>query len=144
MKWAKMDVDEGVEFGLTTMLENGRGEALFVATSLGKVDLLRDFLTKYPDMVNSTSDGRTALHNAASTGLAEPMKILLEFHAKIEQQVHTGTSCFIIHRACCNCKPLIVVYIIYRHRQLQYVISCWATQSSTLKQLVLVQNLCSI
>jgi ankyrin repeat protein len=91
MKWAKMDVDEGVKFGLTTMLENGRGEALFVATSLGKVDLLRDFLTKYPDMVNFTSDGRTALHYAASTGLAEPMKILLEFHAKIEQQDDTST-----------------------------------------------------
>ena len=89
MKWAKMDVDEGVKLGLTTMLKNGRGEALFVATSLGEVDLLREFLTKYPDMVDFTNDGRTALHYAASTGLAEPMKILLEFHAKIEQQVRT-------------------------------------------------------
>jgi ankyrin repeat protein len=91
MKWAKMDVDEGVKLGLTTMLKNGRGEALFVATSLGEVDLLREFLTKYPDMVDFTSDGRTALHYAASAGLAEPMKILLEFHAKIEQQDDTST-----------------------------------------------------
>ena len=94
--WAKKDVDEEVKFGLTAMVENGRGGAVFIATSLGEGDLLREFLTKYPAMVDHASDGRTPLHYAASAGLAKPMKILLEFNANIELQV-----------CVCTCRKLL-------------------------------------
>ena len=60
---------------------------MLMATSLGEVEILREFLTRYPEMVNFTSDGRTALHCAASAGLVEPLKILIEFKADIEQMV---------------------------------------------------------
>ena len=69
------------------MLAKGQGTAVVMATSLCEVDILREFLTKYPKKVDTVSNGRTALHYAASAGLAEPMKILLEFKADLELQV---------------------------------------------------------
>ena len=95
-KWAKADADESIKAGLRTMLQKGQGEALFMATSLGEVDILREFLAKHPQMVDFTAEGRTALHYAAMAGLAESMKVLLEFNSMLERQVgisllHTGS-----------------------------------------------------
>ena len=73
------------------MVKNGQDTAVVMATSLSEVKMLRDFLTKYPGKVDTVSSGRTALHVAASSGLVEPMKILLKFGANVEQQVHTVT-----------------------------------------------------
>ena len=69
------------------MLSKGQGTAVVVATSLGEVEILREFLTKFPKKVDTVSNGRTALHYAASSGLVEPMKILLQFKADLELQV---------------------------------------------------------
>ena len=75
------------------MLRKGQGTLVPMATSLGEVAILREFLTKYPKKVDAASSGRTALHYAASAGLAEPMKILIEFKADLEQQVNAQTVC---------------------------------------------------
>ena len=69
------------------MLKKGQGEVMFMAVSLGEVEILREFLTKHPEMVNFAADGRTAMHYAATAGLAEAMKILIEFKGDVEQQV---------------------------------------------------------
>ena len=79
------------------MFMQGQGMAVVMATTLCEVDMLRKFLTKYPDKVNTVSNGRTALHCAASAGLAEPMKILLEFNADVEQQVSRDSYCIHVH-----------------------------------------------
>lgn len=86
-KWMKEDADESFKHGLKAMAKKGEGTAVVMATSLCEVKILREFLTKYPSKVDTVSSGRTALHFAASAGLAEPMKILLEFKANVEQQV---------------------------------------------------------
>ena len=79
------------------MVKKGQGSAVVVATSLGEVGILREFLAKYPDMVNTVSSGRTALHYAASAGLVEPMRVLLEFHANVEQQVTASVHVYIYY-----------------------------------------------
>ena len=82
------------------MLRKGDGTAVAVATSLCELDMLREFLNKYPKKVDTVSNGRTALHLAASAGLADAMKILLEFKADVELQVKAFLHVHLLIHAC--------------------------------------------